>query len=39
MTDERFMEVPKLLETPKEKDPVKNDLRNLGLLRSFRGGG
>ena len=36
MTDDRFLHVPKLLETPKEKDPVTNDLRNLGLLRSFR---
>ncbi|NIP57962.1 MAG: deoxyribonuclease IV [Gemmatimonadetes bacterium] len=39
MTDERFAHVPKLLETPKEDDPVANDLRNLGLLRSFRDGG
>ncbi|HSR41440.1 MAG TPA: deoxyribonuclease IV [Longimicrobiales bacterium] len=39
MTDARFAEVPKLLETPKEDDPVRNDLRNLGLLRSFRQGG
>jgi len=38
MTDERFSDVPKLLETPKEDDPVANDLRNLGLLRSFRAG-
>ncbi|MDX1567286.1 MAG: deoxyribonuclease IV [Longimicrobiales bacterium] len=36
MTDDRFFDVPKLLETPKEDDPVANDLRNLGLLRSFR---
>lgn len=36
MTDERFREVPKLLETPKGDEPVENDLRNLGLLRSFR---
>jgi len=36
MTEERFTDVPKLLETPKEDDPVGNDLRNLGLLRSFR---
>jgi len=36
MTDERFREIPKLLETPKGDEPVENDLRNLGLLRSFR---
>lgn len=36
VTDDRFAHVPKLLETPKEDDPVTNDLRNLGLLRSFR---
>lgn len=36
VTDERFRDVPKLLETPKEDDPVANDLRNLNLLRSFR---
>lgn len=36
VTDERFRDVPKLLETPKEDDPVANDLRNLRLLRSFR---
>jgi deoxyribonuclease-4 len=34
--DERFSAVPKILETPKEPDPIGNDLRNLGLLRSFR---
>ena len=39
VTDERFLDVPKLLETPKEDDPVANDLRNLGLLRSFRAEG
>lgn len=36
MTDERFHAVPKVLETPKEDDPVANDLGNLSLLRSFR---
>lgn len=36
MTDDRFRAIPKLLETPKEDDPVTNDLRNLRLLRSFR---
>jgi deoxyribonuclease-4 len=34
--DRRFSEVPKILETPKEPDPVGNDLKNLRLLRSFR---
>jgi deoxyribonuclease-4 len=34
--DPRFLGIPKILETPKEPDPVGNDLRNLGFLRSFR---
>jgi len=34
--DPRFLGIPKILETPKESDPVGNDLKNLGLLRSFR---
>jgi len=34
--DPRFHSIPKILETPKEPDPVGNDLRNLGLLRGFR---
>ncbi len=34
--DERFGSIPKILETPKEDDPVTNDLRNLGTLRGFR---
>jgi deoxyribonuclease-4 len=40
--DARFDSIPKILETPKEPDPVGNDLRNLNLLRGFRdasGGG
>lgn len=36
MEDERFTEVPKILETPKNDDPVAADLSNLHLLRSFR---
>ncbi len=36
VNDERFLGVPKVLETPKEDDPVTHDLRNLGLLRGFR---
>ena len=34
--DERFGGIPKILETPKEPDPIGNDLRNLGFLREFR---
>lgn len=34
--DPRFEGIPKILETPKEPDPIGNDLKNLGLLRSFR---
>lgn len=34
--DARFTGIPKILETPKEPDPLGNDLRNLRLLRSFR---
>ena len=36
MQDERFMGMPKILETPKNDDPVAADLSNLHLLRSFR---
>ena len=36
MEDERFVGVPKILETPKNDDPVAADLSNLHLLRSFR---
>ncbi len=36
MEDDRFVGVPKILETPKNDDPVTADLRNLNLLRSFR---
>jgi len=36
MTDDRFAEVPKVLETPKGDDPVAADLRNLGVLRAMR---
>jgi deoxyribonuclease-4 len=34
--DDRFAGIPKILETPKEPDPVGNDRRNLGFLRGFR---
>jgi deoxyribonuclease-4 len=34
--DQRFGGIPKILETPKEPDPIGNDLKNLRLLRSFR---
>lgn len=36
MNDGRFREVPKLLETPKEKDPVRFDRMNLEFLRGLR---
>jgi len=34
--DPRFNGIPKILETPKEPDPLGNDLRNLRFLRGFR---
>jgi len=37
--EERFRGIPKILETPKEPDPLGNDLRNLQFLRGFRGVG
>ena len=36
MTDPRFRHIPKLLETPKEGDPLTHDVRNLAVLRSLR---
>jgi deoxyribonuclease IV len=36
MLDERFLDVPKLLETPKGDDHTAADRRNLARLRSFR---
>jgi deoxyribonuclease-4 len=36
--DERFGMIPKILETPKEPEPVANDRKNLSFLRSFRMG-
>ncbi|NNF13035.1 MAG: deoxyribonuclease IV [Gemmatimonadetes bacterium] len=36
MNDDRLVEVPKVLETPKGDDVVTADLRNLGILRSMR---
>ncbi len=35
MTDERFVDVPKVIETPKLDDPETTDRRMLTLLRSF----
>jgi deoxyribonuclease IV len=35
MTDPRFVDVPRVLETPKGDDPAVADRRNLGRLRSF----
>ena len=37
MRSPRFSAIPKVLETPKGEDGVTGDLRNLALLRSFRG--
>lgn len=34
--DPRFHGIPKILETPKEPEPIENDLKNLGFLRGFR---
>lgn len=34
--DDRFKGIPKILETPKEPEPVANDRRNLAFLRSLR---
>jgi deoxyribonuclease-4 len=36
MTDDRFVSVPKILETPKGDDMVSGDRRALALLRRFR---
>ncbi len=36
LLDERFSDVPKILETPKGDDEVTLDRRNLALLRGFR---
>jgi deoxyribonuclease-4 len=36
LDDARFRRIPKLLETPKDDDPVAADLRNLRRLRRYR---
>lgn len=36
MNDERLARVPKVIETPKGKDPVRADRANLALLRGLR---
>lgn len=36
VTEERFADVPKLLETPKEGDPATYDVMNLDFLRRLR---
>jgi deoxyribonuclease-4 len=36
LLDERFERVPKLLETPKDRDSVKADRKNLRVLRGLR---
>jgi deoxyribonuclease-4 len=38
MTDDRFLHIPKVLETPKGADPVTADRRNLERLRGYRRG-
>ena len=38
MTDDRLATIPKILETPKDDDPVATDRRNLARLRAFREG-
>jgi len=35
MQDGRFVDIPKILETPKGDEPDANDSRNLDILRSF----
>lgn len=37
LQDPRFASVPKLIETPKDDDPLRADRRNLRLLRRCRG--
>jgi deoxyribonuclease IV len=37
MTDPRFREIPKVLETPKGDEPVAEDRRNLARLQGFLG--
>jgi deoxyribonuclease-4 len=37
MQDARFRDVPKVIETPKGDDPLRNDRKNLDLLRRCRG--
>jgi deoxyribonuclease-4 len=36
VNDERFRELPMLLETPKNEDPTASDRRNLAVLRGLR---
>ena len=36
MNDDRFIHIPKILETPKEKD-LTDDIRNLATLKSLIG--
>jgi deoxyribonuclease IV len=37
MTDPRFRDIPKILETPKGDDPVAEDTKNLARLRGYLG--
>ena len=36
VNDQRFMEIPMVLETPKDRDDLEFDRKNLALLRSMR---
>ncbi len=38
MTDERLRAIPKVIETPKGDDPIRNDRRMLKMLRKFEDG-
>ena len=39
MSDERFIEIPKMIETPKLDDATRTDSRMLARLRSYVGAG
>jgi deoxyribonuclease-4 len=39
MTDPRFAEIPKILETPKGEDEISGDVTNLAILRRLAGEG
>jgi endonuclease IV len=39
MTDPRFADIPKILETPKGEDEISGDIANLAILRRLAGEG